>query len=105
MEGEPEDKSRVVLQGLIMRAVGLFPGCCVCVGAGGSRQMLQMKEVLLCVDIVGGKSSRMTSDLCLKRKCFHKICKIGPSSHILIRDICYCIIYFPVICIRAGSQL
>lgn len=32
---------------------GWFPGCCVCVGAGGSRQMLQMKEVLLCVDVVG----------------------------------------------------
>lgn len=27
-----------------------FPGCCACVGASGSRQMLQMKEVLLCVD-------------------------------------------------------
>lgn len=24
-----------------------FPDCCVCVRAGGSRQMLQMKEVLL----------------------------------------------------------
>lgn len=23
-----------------------FPGCCVCVGAAGSRQMLQMKEVV-----------------------------------------------------------
>lgn len=32
--------------------------------------MLQMKEVLLCVDSVGGKSSRMTSDWRLKEKCF-----------------------------------
>lgn len=33
---------------------GWFPGCCVCVGVGGSRQMLQMKEALLCVDVMEG---------------------------------------------------
>lgn len=37
--------------------MGRFPGCCVCVGAGGSRQMLQMKELLLCADLVGENSS------------------------------------------------
>lgn len=52
VEGELEDKSRVVLQGLIMRAAGLVSWMlCLC-WSGWLQQMLQMKEVLLCVDIV-----------------------------------------------------
>lgn len=55
--GGLEDNSRVVLQGLIVRAVGMVSGgCCVCVGAGRSRQMLQMKEVVLCVHTGSGKN-------------------------------------------------
>lgn len=46
-----------MLQGLIVRAVGMVSGgCCVCVGAGRSRQMLQMKEVVLCVHTGSGKN-------------------------------------------------